>query len=161
MIFSATQSTLLQGFSRLQILKIFAFLSKYSIKYTIKSNFPLEEVEEADLKNVSYQTKVYSISLPWTGQQTRFDSIEKHPSAVQLKSDTASKVFDCLVDSFIEDYVAKKYVADKSGWRILTGPEEAFLRSKHYVVYRKPIYGRFLEKWVVRSSYSQQHNFLP
>jgi hypothetical protein len=38
---------------------------------------------------------------------------------VQLKSDTATRVFDSLLDSFIEDYMAKKYIAEKSGWRTL------------------------------------------
>lgn len=37
-----------------------------------------------------------------------------------FKSDTARKAFDSLVDSFIEDYMVKKYVAEKSGWRTLT-----------------------------------------
>lgn len=39
--------------------------------------------------------------------------------AIKFKSDIATKVFDRLVDFFIEDYMAKKYVAEKSGWRTL------------------------------------------
>ena len=39
--------------------------------------------------------------------------------AVQFKSGVASKVFDALVDFFIEDYMVKRYVSDKSGWRTL------------------------------------------
>jgi hypothetical protein len=38
---------------------------------------------------------------------------------IQFKSEVACKVFDSLVDSFIEDYMVKKYVAEKSGWRTL------------------------------------------
>ncbi len=41
-------------------------------------------------------------------------------SLVQFKSESTKKVFDSLVDSFIEDYMAKKYVAEKSGWRSLS-----------------------------------------
>jgi hypothetical protein len=36
-----------------------------------------------------------------------------------FKSDTARRAFDSLVDSFIEDYMVKKYVAEKSGWRTI------------------------------------------
>jgi adenylate cyclase len=35
----------------------------------------------------------------------------------QFKLGTAAKVFYSLVDSFVEDYMIKKYVAEKSGWR--------------------------------------------
>jgi adenylate cyclase len=38
---------------------------------------------------------------------------------VQFKSDIATKVFHSLVDFFIEDYMTKNYVAEKSGWRTL------------------------------------------
>jgi hypothetical protein len=38
---------------------------------------------------------------------------------VQFKSDTTRKVFDSLVDFFIEDYMVKKYISEKSGWRTL------------------------------------------
>lgn len=34
-------------------------------------------------------------------------------------SDAAKRVFETLVNDFITDYMAKKYVADKSGWRSL------------------------------------------
>jgi hypothetical protein len=46
------------------------------------------------------------------------ESTEK-PS-VQFKSEIASKVFDSLIDFFIEDYMMRRYVADKSGWRTLS-----------------------------------------
>lgn len=45
-----------------------------------------------------------------------------HPSeepVVQFKSDTTRRIFDSLVDSFIEDYMVRKYVAEKSGWRTI------------------------------------------
>jgi hypothetical protein len=42
---------------------------------------------------------------------------------IQFKSETASLVFNSLVDFFIEDYMVKRYVAEKSGWRTL--PEVA------------------------------------
>jgi hypothetical protein len=38
---------------------------------------------------------------------------------IQFKSEIASIVFDSLVDFFIEDYMVKKYVSEKSGWRTL------------------------------------------
>jgi CRP/FNR family cyclic AMP-dependent transcriptional regulator len=38
---------------------------------------------------------------------------------IQFKSETANLVFNTLVDFFIEDYMVKKYVAEKSGWRTL------------------------------------------
>jgi CRP-like cAMP-binding protein len=36
-----------------------------------------------------------------------------------FKSEIASIVFDSLVDSFIDDYMIRRYVAEKSGWRTL------------------------------------------
>jgi hypothetical protein len=39
--------------------------------------------------------------------------------AIEFKSELASKVFDSLADAFIEDYMVKKYFAEKSGWRTL------------------------------------------
>jgi hypothetical protein len=36
-----------------------------------------------------------------------------------FKLDTTRRAFDSLVDFFIEDYMVKKYVAEKSGWRTI------------------------------------------
>jgi Cyclic nucleotide-binding domain len=38
---------------------------------------------------------------------------------IQFRSETTKKLFDAFVDSFIEDYMVKKYPAEKSGWRTL------------------------------------------
>ncbi|HKW04197.1 MAG TPA: cyclic nucleotide-binding domain-containing protein [Nitrososphaerales archaeon] len=38
---------------------------------------------------------------------------------VQFKLDIATRVFDSPLDFFIEDYMLKKYIAEKSGWRTL------------------------------------------
>lgn len=88
-----------------------------------KLDYPLQKLEKAELKNVSFETNVYSVSLPWIekGREEFTDESDSTSmlSPLQLKSDTAIKVFDSLVDSFIEDYMVKKYLADKSGWRTL------------------------------------------
>jgi hypothetical protein len=39
--------------------------------------------------------------------------------SILVKSNVATKVFDSLVDCFIEDYMVRKYIAEKSGWRTL------------------------------------------
>jgi CRP/FNR family cyclic AMP-dependent transcriptional regulator len=38
---------------------------------------------------------------------------------IQFKSEIASLVFNSLIEFFIDDYMVKKYVAEKSGWRTL------------------------------------------
>jgi hypothetical protein len=45
---------------------------------------------------------------------------KEDPPIIQFRSETASLVFNSLVALFIEDYMVKKYVAEKSGWRTLT-----------------------------------------
>lgn len=50
-------------------------------------------------------------------QPTGESSEQQQP--FEFKSDTAKKVFDSLVDSFIDDYMVKKYFVKKSGWRTL------------------------------------------
>lgn len=41
-------------------------------------------------------------------------------SSIHFGSEAAKRAFNSLVDYFIEDYMIKKYVAEKSGWRTLS-----------------------------------------
>jgi CRP-like cAMP-binding protein len=41
-------------------------------------------------------------------------------SSFDFESESAGELFRSLVDSFIDDYMVKKYVSEKSGWRTVT-----------------------------------------
>jgi adenylate cyclase len=56
---------------------------------------------------------------PSSSKSESKSSEEEQTLLVQFKSDTTRKVFDSLVDCFVEDYMVRKYVAEKSGWRTL------------------------------------------
>lgn len=55
---------------------------------------------------------------------------------VQFKLDIATRVFDSLLDSFIEDYMSKRYIAEKSGWRTLAEVASK-TRISHSALYGK------------------------
>jgi TolB-like protein/Tfp pilus assembly protein PilF len=50
---------------------------------------------------------------------------------IEVSSANARKLFDYLVKSFIEDYMRKKYVFEKSGWRSLVESAGAIGLSRH------------------------------
>jgi adenylate cyclase len=58
------------------------------------------------------------------GKDEQFDHL------LHFKLPTTRKAFDSLVDAFIHDYMAKKYFADKSGWRTLAEVAEMARISK-------------------------------
>lgn len=69
---------------------------------------------------------------------------------IHFKSETTRKVFDSLVDSFIEDYMVKKYVAEKSGWRTLAELAEQSGISKSILSGKNSVLGPALDEPVRR-----------
>jgi SagB-type dehydrogenase family enzyme len=96
-----------------------------------KLDYPLARAEHTGLKGINVPLTVYKVVLPWekeeaTGSatQARATSDDRQKplipqSGFEFRSETTAKVFDRLVDSFIEDYMVKKYFVERSGWRTL------------------------------------------
>ncbi|MGD9130786.1 MAG: DUF2791 family P-loop domain-containing protein [Candidatus Bathyarchaeota archaeon] len=97
---------------------------------TIKLEMSFEEAGVYDLAPILYYTddggelrtdkaKPIAITVQLVSGKEKADVDERLGGKLEFRSEAAQKVFDSLVDAFVEDYFQRKLPKERCGWRTL------------------------------------------